>query len=143
MTRQFFFALTVAGLCLINGNSFADQTQPSNDTLSQMGLAGMQIASETEAMQVRGKGYVHGGHGSSVAAWGQSSANIGGPHGGASASNGYEAKGKHEAGGETSSVAGMSIEKTVSRKGCGCKSTYKLSLTKTYFSGGSSSAYAK
>ena len=142
MTRQILFALTVAGFCLINGNSFADQTQPSVATLGQMGLSGMEIASEAEAMQVRGKGYVHGGKGSSVAVWGESSANIGGEKGGASASNGYKASGKHKAGGETESVAGMSIEKSISRKGCRCKTSYKLSLTKTYFSGGSSSAYA-
>jgi hypothetical protein len=86
---------------------FAEDGAPSDSTLSQMGLSGMAIMSDDEAMVVRGEGFGSGG--SSASAWGSSFTNIETPFGSAGSENGYSAHGKHEADGSNSSFAGFVI----------------------------------
>lgn len=86
---------------------FAEDGAPSDSTLSQMGLSGLAIMSDDEAMDVRGEGFGSGG--SSASAWGSSFANIETPVGSAGSENGYSAHGKHEADGSNLSFAGVKI----------------------------------
>jgi hypothetical protein len=86
---------------------FAEDGAPSDSTLSQMGLSGLAIMSDDEAMDVRGEGFGSGG--SSASAWGSSFANIETPFGSAGSENGYSAHGKHEADGSNLSFAGVEI----------------------------------
>jgi hypothetical protein len=86
---------------------FAEDGAPSDSTLSQMGLSGLAIMSDDEAMDVRGEGFGSGG--SSASAWGSSFANVETPFGSAGSENGYSAHGKHEADGSNLSFAGVEI----------------------------------
>jgi hypothetical protein len=85
----------------------AEDGGPSATTLREMGLSGLAIMSDDEAMDVRGEGFGSGG--SSASAWGSSFANIETPFGSAASENGYSAHGKHEADGSNLSFAGVEI----------------------------------
>ena len=54
------YSLPTIGLFLavFSGSSFASEGQISQDLLAEMGLAGMTVVSEEDAMQVRGQGFV-------------------------------------------------------------------------------------
>jgi hypothetical protein len=84
----------------------AAEDRPSQDLLAQMGLSGMAVMSDADAMEVRGRGY-QGGGGSSVRVYGNSFATINTRNGSAHSENGYAAQGKHFAAGANGSVAGV------------------------------------
>jgi hypothetical protein len=81
----------------------AADTKPGNASLEAMGLGGLQILSDEEALAVRGFGY-----GSQASAWGQSWASVGK----ASSTNGYNASGPRYASGENYSEAGIRVTTT-------------------------------
>ena len=89
--------------------------RPSNSDLAQMGLGGMAVMSDDEAMTVRGMGYGSGSYGggtkmtSSVSVSGNSFATIVTPDGSAHSENAYSASGKNKAGGDNLSFAGKTV----------------------------------
>lgn len=86
----------------------AQQGMPSQTTLSAMGLSGMQVVSDREAMSIRGHGFQ--GHGNSIAiAFGVSYAHVGGRRAGAGSLDGFLAIGKHHASGKHGSIAGAIV----------------------------------
>ena len=82
-----------------------------------MGLGGLTIMSDDEALAVRGLGFRSGG--SSAQASGDSFATINTPMGSAHSENGFNASGKHEASGDDFSFAGTEIMTAVDRSGHG------------------------
>ena len=82
-----------------------------------MGLGGLTIMSDDEALAVRGLGFRSGG--SSAQASGDSFATINTPMGLAHSENGFNASGKHEASGDDFSFAGTEIMTAVDRSGHG------------------------
>jgi hypothetical protein len=90
----------VAAIC---PSAFSDG-RVSDQTLADMGLGGLTVVSDNEAMSVRGHGYKGG---SSVRIFGNSSATINTRHGSASSENGYNVSGKHFAAGGNISFAGV------------------------------------
>jgi hypothetical protein len=133
----------------------AEEGRPSRDTLAAMGLGSMTVMSDEEGLAVRGHGYKGG---SSVSVFGASFATINGPNGGAHSENGYQADGKHKAGGQNKSYAGVTISTSGGHKpggggsygpkprgnyggGGGGYGGVKTTTIK-YFAGGSSSGYA-
>ena len=87
----------------------ADGDRPSQSVLNEMGLGGLVVMSDEDASSIRGQGF-KGGHGSSVAVFGNSFATINTPFGSAHSENGYTAEGKHFAVGKNFSEAGVKIE---------------------------------
>jgi len=86
----------------------AEGQRPSQQTLADMGLGGLVVMSDDEAMAVRGHGFKGGGR-SAVSVFGSSFATIDTPLGGAHSENGYTAEGKHFAKGANFSEAGVEI----------------------------------
>jgi hypothetical protein len=105
---------TGCAIALIAGFSSvaaANEQEPSQQTLEAMGLGGLSLMSDDEAMSVRGQGY------SQARAYGASFARIS-THGGSAGSvNGYSAKGKRYASGDNHSFAGAIIIKSKGKKG--------------------------
>src|SRR5262245_58704704 len=99
--------LVVVALAGRQTAALAEDGGPSAATLREMGLSGMAIMSDDEAMEIRGEGFGSGG--SSASAGGSSFANIETPDGSAASENGYSAHGKHEADGSNLSFAGVEI----------------------------------
>jgi hypothetical protein len=93
--------------------ALAEEGAPSNATLSEMGLSGLSMMSDDDAMDIRGEGFKGGG--SSASAWGSSWANVSTPFGSAGSKNGYSAHGKHSASGDNLSFAGAAISVTTSK----------------------------
>jgi hypothetical protein len=110
---------TLACMCLAVGLIAASSANsiaaglPDRQTLDAMGLGGLIAMSDDEAMMVRGQGFKGK---SSAVAYGASFARISGHGGSAGSVNGYNAKGKHLAGGANESEAGIVIIKS-GRKG--------------------------
>jgi len=77
---------------------------PSQATLADMGLAGLAVMSDDEALAVRGFGY------RSASAAGQSWASVAVQGGSAGSENSYNAKGKKVAKGHTLSFAAIEVE---------------------------------
>jgi hypothetical protein len=77
---------------------------PSQATLADMGLAGLSVMSDDEALAVRGFGY------RSASAAGQSWASVAVKGGSAGSENSYNAKGKKVAKGHTLSFAAVEVE---------------------------------
>jgi len=101
---------SVALLAMLVGTAQAQQGIPSQAMLSAMGLSGIQVMSDSEAINIRGLGY--SGHGHSVAiAYGKSWANVGGHGAHAGSEDGFFAKGKYKAHGKHGSYAGIIIKK--------------------------------
>jgi hypothetical protein len=98
----------------------AEGHRPSEQTLADMGLGGLVVMSDDEAMAVRGMGF-KGGKRSSVSVFGNSFATIDTPLGGAHSENGYTAEGKHFAKGANFSEAGVEIKLPGRGKGKGGK----------------------
>jgi hypothetical protein len=99
--------LTVLVFAARQSAALAEDGAPSDSTLREMGLSGLAMMTDDEAMEVRGEGFGSGG--SSAAAWGSSFATIETPFGSAESQNAYSAKGKHEADGSNLSFAGFKI----------------------------------
>jgi hypothetical protein len=120
MTRQRWKVCGLLIVLLAAGQfAHAQNGQPSKNTLQQMGLSGMSIMSDDDAMAVRGMGFGSGsmGSGSFASASGNSFATINTPLGSAHSENAYSASGKNQAGGDNLSFAGASISVTESDKG--------------------------
>jgi hypothetical protein len=142
-----FFALASAMVAAMVSISKADQ--PNQQTLSDMGLGGLVVMSDSDALLVRGMGY------SSVVAYGKSWASVAVKGASAGAENGYYSTGKHAAWGSTDSHAGVIIEVGGGHGGShGGKKSYGggggkggkgggSSLSVVAFSGGSSRAGRK
>lgn len=94
----------------------ADAREPSEEALSQMGLGGLVMMSDDEAMAVRGLGFK-----SMAKAWGQSWAQVTTKHGSAGSVNGYKAVGRKKASGENFSEAGFEIRFSGGKGGHGDK----------------------
>jgi hypothetical protein len=95
------------GLALVagmNGAALAQADRPSQQSLADMGLGGMEIMSDDEGLAIRGFGW------SSAAAYGHSWAQVATKYGSAGSENGYKSKGKHFAKGSTLSYAGFELE---------------------------------
>jgi hypothetical protein len=89
------------------GIAQAENGMPSQATLRAMGLSGMQVMSDREAMNVRGMGYTSSG--STAIAFGISYAHAGGYDASAGSLDGFFAKGNHYAGGAHGSIAGKVV----------------------------------
>jgi len=129
---------------MMSASAFAENGAVSSTTLDAMGLGGMQVMSDQEAMAVRGRGF--------VSTYGNSSSSIGinfnlGPFGGlnfnTSTSDGFNADGEYFAGGmnQSESVFSASISNTVEVSGVGSV-TKTLSLSIGIGSAGSASGYS-
>ena len=99
MTKATRYLLAIALVCCATQRASADNGAPSSDILSSMGLSGLQVMSDGEALAIRGHGYK--GSRSQAVAYGRSWASV--PGGGSE--NGYFAKGKRFAKGENFSYA--------------------------------------
>jgi hypothetical protein len=152
-------SVVVAALVCVAGSARADQGV-SSSTLDKMGLSGMTVVSDHDAMSIRGMGYSggnhSGGHSSgcktcgprgnispSAKAFGNSSASISVKDGGAHSENGYLAKGPYEADGTNFSEAGSEIT-NIETVDFGDGTVKSVTTTcKTYvFAGGSSTSKA-
>ena len=164
MIRTVFSA---AALLLLATAVSADEGIPAN-VLDQMGLSGIEILSDSDALDVRGKGFKggkkkhHHHHKPIAIAGGISIATVGdldldqtvrrngGPRerGGAGTLNFYLAAGKKSASGDNYSMAGVEIKrvhvhKHGRRRPRRPNHKHKTITTKTYFAGGDSSARAR
>jgi hypothetical protein len=117
MKMQRFKWAGLMGVLVIAGQSraLAEDGAPSRATLNAMGLSGLSVISDDEAMDIRGEGFGSGG--SSAAAWGSSWANVETPFGSAGSENSYDAHGKHSASGSNLSFAGFEITTSGSKGG--------------------------
>jgi hypothetical protein len=109
MTIQRWLALGLMGVLVLTcqGRALAEEGAPSKASLEAMGLSGLSIMSDDEAINIRGEGFGSGG--SSASASGSSFANIETPFGSAGSENSYDAHGKHSASGDNLSFAGVEI----------------------------------
>jgi hypothetical protein len=83
----------------------ADGGRPNRAVLNEMGLGGLTVISDDQAMAVRGRGFM----GSSADAFGNSFATFDSPLGTSHSENGYAAEGEHIAFGKNYSEAGVGI----------------------------------
>ena len=129
MMRCALTCLVAMGLCgLVIGSAQADQGMLSQSTLSAMGLSGMQVMSDSDAMEIRGHGYDpwrgHGKKAKNMAlAWGYSYAHVHKGKGVAHTKDGFKAKGKHKASGKHLSKAGYVVKHRPKRRGGGGPNT--------------------
>ena len=100
--------LAICACIATNATTWANDGRPSQSTLAEMGLGGLVVMSDDDAMTVRGFGY-RGSSKSSARVFGNSFATINTPLGGAHSENGYTADGKHFASGKNYSEAGVKI----------------------------------
>jgi hypothetical protein len=91
-------------------SAMAVDSRPSRDTLAEMGLGGLVVVSDNDALAIRGMGYK--GSSSSVKIFGNSFATINKKYGTAHSENGYVAEGKHFAAGGNHSYAGATFKKS-------------------------------
>ena len=132
--RFYALALTiVAGMTSVTWAA----DRPSQQVLSDMGLGGLTILSDSQSRAVRGFGYSP----TSAAGWGF--AVVSTKNGSAGSFNSYSAQGKHKSWGENYSEAGVEITNGGGHGGHG--GGYGGGKTKgiTAFSGGSSIAGRK
>src|SRR5262245_30854136 len=147
----------VAALVCVAGSARADQGI-SSSTLDKMGLSGMTVVSDHDAMSIRGMGFSnpnrHGHSGCKTCgprgsasphamSFGNSAASISVPGGGAHSENGYLASGPYEADGTNFSEAGSEIT-NIETVDFGDGTVKSVTTTcKTYvFAGGSSTSKA-
>jgi len=168
MSRIILAVPVLALAVFLSGSAQAADGVPSDTTLKAMGLAGMHIMSDTEAMAIRGLGFEppkrKKGHGSSSSAWGNSWASVGNQGGGkpprpktkgsngggngngggagAGSKDGFRAHGRYKAGGDHFSEAKIvtTDSKTVGGKKNGITTTKVHSVY--VFAGGGASAYS-
>ncbi len=121
MNKVILSALVAALVCVGGSVAFADNGTPSSSSLSEMGLSGLEVMSDGDALAIRGKGYngyrvrpyrPSGASKPWSAAYGNSWANVGHRGAGAGTTNGYAAEGKYAASGENFSEAGKTTTKT-------------------------------
>jgi hypothetical protein len=95
------FGLVVISMCVA---SQASAAAPSKSALADMGLAGLEVMSDSESMSVRGFGY------SGTSANGRSFAIVSAGGGAAGSQNSYSAKGGKFSAGANGSIAGVIVE---------------------------------
>jgi hypothetical protein len=88
---------------LCTTHAIADGSRPSQAALMEMGLGGLAVMSDEEALRIRGNGFM----GSSVDVFGNSFATFDAPSGTSHSENGYAAEGRHFAFGANFSTAGV------------------------------------
>jgi hypothetical protein len=134
--KGILFAIAITLIAAAGPSARAQENRPSRQTLAAMGLSGMVVMSDEDAMSVRGQGFPGGR--SSVQVFGTSQATIVGRNGGAHSQNAYAVQGSHFAAGANGSHAGV-VHKTIRRGGLNGGST--LRVTK-FFAGGFSAGFA-
>jgi hypothetical protein len=115
--RRTQFVLAIAIVAIGSPHVRAENGRPSGATLSAMGLGGIMVLSDDEALAIRGQGYK--GTNSIARAFGSSFADISTKNGDASSQNGYFAEGKHAAKGSNLSYAGVVQISSKPKKGGG------------------------
>jgi hypothetical protein len=103
MSKSSVFCAFCVVVALLVCASMSDAAQPSAAKLSQMGLSGATVVSDSVAMEVRGFGYRGK---SKTKIYGKSEVEYEGSKGEAEASNGYYYSGKGSASGKNLSIAG-------------------------------------
>jgi hypothetical protein len=106
------FAFAIATIALLCQSAIANDGRPSRDTLTSMGLGGLFVMSDDDALMVRGQGFQ-----SSARAFGNSLATINTKNGSAHSENAYIADGKHFAAGANKSFAGAVFKKSSGKGG--------------------------
>jgi hypothetical protein len=89
-----------------NAVAIAEDSRPSQGVLNAMGLGGLTVITDDEALSVRGHGFKQG---SLVNAFGNSFATIDTPLGTSHSENGYASDGQHIAFGKNRSEAGIEL----------------------------------
>jgi len=122
--KKFIAIVPALALVVALSNSVVADNGIGEATLADMGLAGIEVMSDTEAMEVRGLGYDGGGYIPEPSghdkpwsmAFGVSFANVAGGKKGHNAEagtlDGFAAEGKYMASGEHFSEAGKTITKS-------------------------------
>ncbi len=134
---------------MMSASALAENGAVSEATLNAMGLGGMQVMSDQDAMAVRGKGFV--GHGF-ASSYGNSSSSISiganlGPFAGfsfdTSSEDGFRARGRYLSGGTqiSESIFETTISNSTEVSGVGTV-TRTLGLSIRIGSGGSASSYS-
>jgi hypothetical protein len=127
--RGTVFCLAMIILAGFGRVAAAEGDKPSRQALAKMGLGGLVVMSDEEAMSIRGQGFK--GH-SSVSVFGNSFATIETKNGAAHSENGYAVSGKHFAKGANGSHAGaIKIKGTVFHHG----SVIHIHATKVFAGG--------
>lgn len=126
----------------------AEQGPLSQSMLSDMGLSGIEVMSDADAMAIRGFGYQPQYSNRSAVAYGGSYASIRGYGGNAYSENGYNANSRYRASGKNDSYAGIVVKRSPNRRrgggGYGSKPQPKPQVKKiVVFAGGSSYSSTK
>lgn len=140
--RKGFFCCVTTVCCFVATSALANDGRVSDDTLSAMGLSGLDVISDADASSIRGMGYFHvpkRPKKSHASAWGNSMAYFHGHGGKAIAKNGYKAGGKHFAEGGSASVAGLHKKIGVGYR----RPRVKIHIKKKFFAHGTSWARAR
>ncbi len=106
--------MAIASIALLCQSALANDGRPSRDTLADMGLGGLVVISDDDALAIRGLGFKGG---SSVRVWGNSFATINTKNGSTHSENGYANQGKHFATGGNFSFAGATFKKSSGKGG--------------------------
>ena len=152
MSKTFLSLLGAALVCVAASTATAD-SGVSAGTLADMGLSGLDVMSDSDALSIRGKGF-SGGHTTGVckhcgprvtkqpwsAAFGNSFATIETKDGSASSENGYAAEGPFGASGENFSEAGSVVSNVETVVIGDVTKTITTTCTTRVFAGGFSSA---
>jgi len=150
MSKVLFSALVAALVCAAGSTASAAGSIPSG-TLDGMGLSGLTVMTDSDALSIRGKGFSGGFRkgcktcGSRAkkpwsSAFGNSFATIDIEDGGAHSENGYAAEGAYAASGENFSEAGSQITNVEVVVIDGVTKSITTSCTTRVFAGGFSSA---
>jgi hypothetical protein len=148
---KYILSMAAVLVCLA-GSARADEGISPN-TLSDMGLAGLTVVSDHDALAIRGMGFRGGNHSKGCStcgargkkapysrASGNSFATIGVENGGAHSENAYFAEGPYGASGENYSEAGSEITNIETVDIGGVSKTVTTTCKTLIFAGGSSSA---
>lgn len=120
MMRILTVALVAVSMLALAGVAQAEDGRPSQSTLTAMGLSGMQVMSDSQALEVRGMGYYQPYNKKGVAiAYGKSYAHVSGKGASAGSKDGFYAEGHHVAGGAHGSHAKIVVVKKKGRRGGG------------------------
>jgi len=146
MKKLSVYMSAVALMIALSGSAMAETSTINTATLKAMGLAGIELLSDSDALEIRGFGYTprpprHSKPWSM--AYGNSHATTGGRKGGPSAGsrNGFKAVGKYMAMGDNYSEASTTTIKVDTKFVKGKPATKKVwRMTHTVGAGGSASA---
>ena len=101
-----WISLALGMTAVFAASADADGSRPGQRVLSEMGLGGLAVMSDEEALSVRGRGFKLA---SSVDAFGNGFATIDTPLGTSHSENGYASEGQHIAFGKNRSEAGVEL----------------------------------